>query len=521
MSKVHKNQMLPKFLITAFGFASLLPSCYWLVSAQSNNFISANFYQDFWKSTAKAELNDIQDFYRRVFGAPGDSYIINWNQVKQFTKGNVPSDRVPYVDSWYPQRTGGTNINGALSKYDRAFNSSQNSAAAWEKDNHNEYEPSWQGHCNGTSVTVSRFQNPRRSVSRPTGCFTGSNSACTVFTPTDIRALLAEINMSARYKFIAGHRCRLDIDEIKSRPALRSDPQKKDFCDDVDPASFHLALVNFLGRKRQPVMFDRSLDTPVWNYPIYSYQYSYSSPLSAAQAIAKTGLNLSSWVFNPYAVSFYHVRMNIVFRNAANNTEGAGTIPAGTQEIYDYILEVDKDGDIMGGEWIGESKYKHPDFVWIPFEAHETSESGHSSNPHISTKQVERLWAESVGFDLDNPFRDEKNSFDIRFSPRDDNSWGIVPKYYRVLLDGKSSGIAFRGKKTYLKIITDKAMRGQESSATIYVNGEQLATQSPDGQGVIELSFESPASLNYLAIRWQHASISPSELDWEFRYVAM
>jgi hypothetical protein len=43
---------------------------------------------------------------------------------------------------------------------------------------------------------------------------------------------------------------------------------------------------------------------------------------------------------------------------------------------YDYILEVDAAGKIVGGEWIGSSKRQHPDFVWLPIRVGSTSVAG-------------------------------------------------------------------------------------------------------------------------------------------------
>ena len=43
---------------------------------------------------------------------------------------------------------------------------------------------------------------------------------------------------------------------------------------------------------------------------------------------------------------------------------------------YDYILEVDSTGKIVGGEWIGASKRQHPDFVWLPIRSNVTTVAG-------------------------------------------------------------------------------------------------------------------------------------------------
>lgn len=35
-------------------------------------------------------------------------------------------------------------------------------------------------------------------------------------------------------------------------------------------------------------------------------------------------------------------------------------------DTYEYILEIDDEGKLIGGEWVGSSKTAHPDFVWLP-----------------------------------------------------------------------------------------------------------------------------------------------------------
>jgi hypothetical protein len=35
-------------------------------------------------------------------------------------------------------------------------------------------------------------------------------------------------------------------------------------------------------------------------------------------------------------------------------------------DSYEYVLEVDASGTVLGGEWIGGSRSVHPDFVWWP-----------------------------------------------------------------------------------------------------------------------------------------------------------
>ncbi|MFY7928185.1 MAG: hypothetical protein ACOVS5_04870, partial [Oligoflexus sp.] len=469
-------------------------------------------------ATDLAELEDIRDFYKRVFGV--DGYTTKWSELDKFRTGSGITARRPYLDSWYPEASGGTNAASALTKYDRAFNNGENRAANWEAQQHSRSSPAWYGHCNGTSVAGIRYQNPRNQVNRPRACTSGS-AGCTTFTPADIRALLSEMNMNARAKFISGNRCRLTQTEIEARPIVRSNPRVMDDCDDVNPGSFHVSLLNFLGRMKQPIIFDENKDEEVWNYPIYSYSYTPEGPLSEAQAVSASGLPIQSWIFNPDARSFYKISMTINFRMSRSDFEGAGTNPEAMNSIsYEYILELNAAGEIIGGEWINASRNNHPDFIWMPFEPQEPTGDASRGNPFISNLEVTRLWAESVGLNPEYPFRDKPNNpYDVRFFPPLDLSWGDVAGFYRVLLDGRSTGSVFLGKKTHMRIDVEEALRGN-STVEVQLNGQALSSGSPV-EGRLDILFDAAPGINFLSLRWTSDRVDASEVNWDFRFYAM
>ena len=43
---------------------------------------------------------------------------------------------------------------------------------------------------------------------------------------------------------------------------------------------------------------------------------------------------------------------------------------------YEYILEVDSAGKVVGGEWARGSKRSHPDFAWLPVRIRNESVAG-------------------------------------------------------------------------------------------------------------------------------------------------
>jgi hypothetical protein len=78
------------------------------------------------------------------------------------------------------------------------------------------------------------------------------------------------------------------------------------------------------------------------------------------------------YLFNEDAESFYHVKLEVDYLTESNSmTDGnlADRIDNFTRvDHYQYVLEIDSDNQIIGGEWIGTSKKQHPDFLWLPLE---------------------------------------------------------------------------------------------------------------------------------------------------------
>jgi hypothetical protein len=88
----------------------------------------------------------------------------------------------------------------------------------------------------------------------------------------------------------------------------------------------------------------------------------------------------TNYVFNANAAKLYKTHMDVDYiSESAASTDGnlGSTINNYTHvDRYDYILEVDGNGKIVGGEWVGASKRQHPDFVWLPSRASATTVAG-------------------------------------------------------------------------------------------------------------------------------------------------
>ena len=105
----------------------------------------------------------------------------------------------------------------------------------------------------------------------------------------------------------------------------------------------------------------------------------------------------TAYQFNPAAVKFVQVALEVDYiGESSSSTDGnlSANIARYTHtDYYDYILEIDANDKIVGGEWLNDSKKRHPDFLWLPTAVQTTSVAGGK----ITYAQVKALLDESVG----------------------------------------------------------------------------------------------------------------------------
>jgi len=96
--------------------------------------------------------------------------------------------------------------------------------------------------------------------------------------------------------------------------------------------------------------------------------------------------------YNENADSYVRVEMSVdyVTESHASSESMFENVDRYTRtDDYEYILELDAEGNITGGEWIGRSIENHPDFLWLP------TDSG-GGNGQIDIGQVHELLAEAT-----------------------------------------------------------------------------------------------------------------------------
>jgi hypothetical protein len=207
------------------------------------------------------------------------------------------------------------------------------------------------------------------------------------FGSSDIKGLLSyyvgQYDTAATTKFI-GQRCNSDLD---AQPEAANNAE----CLDLDAGAYHVIIANQLGLLKQGFVVDRERGIQVWNQPVNSFKTQVGE-------IGVPRENATSGTANSVVVS-------------TDMTYSKETAPKWTAhdayevtETYQYSLDLDSDGNIIGGEM---TSFDRVDFAWAeassPFFGYfaklkdvyvnSTSDSNHTSVLNMLTVSEDRLLA--------------------------------------------------------------------------------------------------------------------------------
>lgn len=241
----------------------------------------------------------------------------------------------------------------------------------------------WMGLCHGWAPAALMTARPRTPVIAK-----GSENIDVTWYPNDIKAMITLAWANGNYKtnFIGG-RC-----DVKHPETLSNGRLKQQDCFDTNPATFHLALGNLIGRAKTGFVFDKTFDYEVWNQPVIAYETTYYNPLDTKRR-SKEWREVAvsySWRFksqdrfqNPLSrgkikagtdnrddseIKYIVGAITSVIYLAEVRPEHSSQIQDDRmfRETYTYDLEIENiNGNYVasGGEWHENS---HPDFLWIP-----------------------------------------------------------------------------------------------------------------------------------------------------------
>ena len=201
----------------------------------------------------------------------------------------------------------------------------------------------WEGMCHGWAAASLNFKEPR-----PTAV-TNADGISIPFGSSDIKALLSYYQGDISYtpSRMLGTRC--DIDLVRYPNAAKDHPE----CKGINAGAFHVALTNLVGKEHVGVIADVSHGNEIWNQPIYAYSSKITQkqePTEGAAADATSELVVHTDLS-------YTLEVDPNW-NALNGTEDW----TGVTVAYDYRVELNADGDVVGGSWINPNI---PDFFWL------------------------------------------------------------------------------------------------------------------------------------------------------------
>jgi hypothetical protein len=223
------------------------------------------------------------------------------------------------------------------------------------------------GICHGWAAAATVVPEPKRSfeVRIP------SLAKSVQVYPDDVKALVSQLWAQARIgSMLIGGRCE---DKYPSTDENGRIIAKN--CFDTNPATWHLALLNWVGKAKKSFVFDAIYDYEVWNQPVASYKLEYFNPNTkqTTENLAEAMIPYSEFNNDPYqkyrsanTKFIVGVKLDLSYVVEVRPNQAVGVnqdLPRLVETTYYYDLEIDSGNKVIGGEWY---QLAHPDMIWRP-----------------------------------------------------------------------------------------------------------------------------------------------------------
>jgi hypothetical protein len=234
----------------------------------------------------------------------------------------------------------------------------------------------WEGICDGWSMAAVNHAEPQR-----VDLMSKDKSVVVPFGSTDVKGLLSFYYAKVQGKDApyarVGTRCSVlgkvpgeafpedtDRDMPNSRDALSEN------CRDTNAGAFHVVITNMIGIIDHGFIAEVDRFNDVWNQPVGAYTSEiFDEGQSPTMEQRRNGIS-----------KIVRVKLDMIYGEELNLLRDPGEeggyvsmdpvtgTPAQTTSIrsYEYTLELNIKGEIVGGEWISESR---PDFLWLKGKA--------------------------------------------------------------------------------------------------------------------------------------------------------
>ena len=198
----------------------------------------------------------------------------------------------------------------------------------------------WEGICHGWApASVNHVEPTPKLVKNPDGIEIP-------FGSTDIKALLS-------YYYAYEHNP-IDTSQMGKRCFTPVKRNRREEChDDLNAGAFHIVLANKIGIEGKGIIADLERFNEVWNHPIVSFD---------SKILWKNAPRKDAAPKTIYSISI-QTTIEFVDENDYDWHPVIGSSKQITDKlIYQYELDIDEEGEIIGGRW---ESWKRPDFLWL------------------------------------------------------------------------------------------------------------------------------------------------------------
>lgn len=252
----------------------------------------------------------------------------------------------------------------------------------------------WMGICHGWAPASYLAKKPVKPVT----LIAADGRTNVTFLPDDIRGLVSQFWAKAKYSTdFVGTLCRKDPKKTRILSDFDTGLYEDSNCFNTNPGTLAIILANQIGIRKQNLVLDPQADAEVWNQPAFQYQIKFFNPIDKSyytDDFNKVKIQVSDFrkyvsVNNLYnnlfdnneAARNYTEILRYVLKKVQRNTNyfvGVNFTVNYTLENalihfdtsmddeyeankYTAILELDKNDNIIGGEWTNNT---HVDFIW-------------------------------------------------------------------------------------------------------------------------------------------------------------
>ena len=229
----------------------------------------------------------------------------------------------------------------------------------------------WEGICHGWAQAASHYPEPSPVI------VTNRSGIKVPFGSSDVKALLAmheSYNFGGKFGFV-GVRCKAsgkvtgegDERDRNPNPPLPEIANAPD-CRDVNAGAFHVVIANMLGILGKGFVADIDRFGDVWNQPItnYSAQILAEEPVTSEHRSQGIERRVKIHLKMTYGEELKFKSPELVAQGIMNFVSKFPVTNTPHQKFlakdYTYIVELDFNGNVIGGEWISETR---PDFLWM------------------------------------------------------------------------------------------------------------------------------------------------------------